>query len=396
MSNFTTDLMSALMRGEGVETIMRDELEAAMNELLKLELTTFLDYEKYDPIGYNSGNSRNGSYTRQLKTRFGAIEVVIPRDRKGDFKQKLIPSHSRSTDDLESMVIQMYSKGITTSEIADLIERMYGAHYTPQTISNMTRVVQDQVIAYHQRSLNARYAVIYCDATYLSVRRNSVAKEALHILLGITPEGHKEVLDYRLYPTESCENYREMLIDIQERGVKEVLLSVSDGLKGLKDACLETFPRAQHQACWIHIQRNIGRLVRREDKARVMGDAKQIYQAGSLAEALEAYEIFKRDHRKRYPKVVHLLENNMESLFSFFTFPKAIRPSIYTTNLIENLNKQLKRDMKRKEQFPNEEALDRFTCVKVLDYNQRFYERIHKGFNLVTAELIILFESEVE
>ena len=147
MSNFTTDLMSALMRGEGVETIMRDELEAAMNELLKLELTTFLDYEKYDPIGYNSGNSRNGSYTRQLKTRFGEIEVVIPRDRKGDFKQKLIPSHSRSTDDLESMVIQMYSKGITTSEIADLIERMYGAHYTPQTISNMTRVVQDQVIA---------------------------------------------------------------------------------------------------------------------------------------------------------------------------------------------------------------------------------------------------------
>ena len=236
MSNFTTDLMSALIRGEGVEAIMRDELEAAMNELLKLELTTFLDYEKYDPIGYNSGNSRNGSYTRQLKTRFGEIEVVIPRDRKGDFKQKLIPSHSRSTDDLESMVIQMYSKGITTSEIADLIERMYGAHYTPQTISNMTRVVQDQVIAYHQRSLNTRYAVIYCDATYLSVRRNSVAKEALHILLGITPEGHKEVLDYRLYPTESCENYREMLIDIQERGVKEVLLFVSDGLKGLKDA----------------------------------------------------------------------------------------------------------------------------------------------------------------
>lgn len=111
----------------------------------------------------------------------------------------------------------------------------------------MTRVVQDQVIAYHQRSLNARYAVIYCDATYLSVRRNSVAKEALHILLGITPEGHKEVLDYRLYPTKSCENYREMLIDIQERGVKEVLLFVSDGLKGLKDSCLETFPRAQHQ-----------------------------------------------------------------------------------------------------------------------------------------------------
>ena len=166
MSNFTTELMTALFKGEGVEEIMRLELESAMNELLKVELTSFLDYEKHDPRGYNSGNSRNGFYVRQLKTRFGEISVEIPRDRNGEFKQQLIPSHQHSTQDLENMVIQMYRRGITTAEISELIEKMYGAHYTPQTISNMTKVVQDQVERFHKRPLNARYSVIYCDQLF--------------------------------------------------------------------------------------------------------------------------------------------------------------------------------------------------------------------------------------
>jgi putative transposase len=242
MSDFNTKLMTALFKGEPVDEILRQELESAMNDLLRSELTVFLDYEKHDPIGYNSGNSRNGSYERQLKTRFGEITVEIPRDRNGEFKQQLIPIYHRSTGDLEAMVIQMYRKGITTSEIADLIEKMYGAHYTPQTISNMTRMVQEQVERYHNRPLNSKYVVIYCDATYLAVRRDSVAKEALHILLGITPDGSKEVLDYRLYPTESSENYRELFQDLRRRGVKEVLLFVSDGLNGLREVCVTAFP----------------------------------------------------------------------------------------------------------------------------------------------------------
>ena len=394
MSNFTTELMSALFKGEGVEEIMRLELESAMNELLKVELTSFLDYEKHDPRGYNSGNSRNGFYTRQLKTRFGEISVEIPRDRNGEFKQQLIPSHQRSTQDLENMVIQMYRHGITTSEIAELIEKMYGAHYTPQTVSNMTKVVHDQVERFHKRPLNARYSVIYCDATVLSVRRDSVAKEALHIVLGITPDGQKEVIDYRLFPSESCENYREMFKDLKERGVQEVLLCVSDGLKGLKNVCLESFPQTRHQACWVHLQRNVSRLVRASDKRRVMQDVKLIYQATTLQEARQQLEVVLKKYMKVYPKVIQLLENNEESLFSFYDFPQEIHPSIYTTNLIEGLNKQLKRDTKRKEQYPNEDSLDRFVCMKFLDYNQRFYERIHKGFGVVTAELNQMFKSE--
>ena len=390
MSDFNTKLMTTLFKGESVDEIMRVELESAFNELLRNELTVFLDYEKHDPIGYNTGNSRNGIYERKLKTRFGEILVEIPRDRNGEFKQQSIPSYQRSTNDLEAMVIQMYRKGITTSEIADLIEKMYGAHYTPQTVSNMTKMVQEQVQRFHQRPLNPRYAVIYCDATYLAVRRDSVAKEALHILLGITPEGNKEVLDYRLYPSESSENYREMLQDIRSRGVEDVLLFVSDGLIGLREVCVTSFPHSRHQSCWVHISRNVSRLVRPKDKAEILGELKKVYRAANQTEAETAMESFLIRVQGRYPKVVTLLQSN-QSLYTFYAFPEEVRSSIYTTNSIEGLNKQLKRDTKRKEQFPNEEALDRFVCVKFLEFNQRFTMRIHKGFGCVSSRIDELF-----
>lgn len=216
-------------------------------------------YEKYDPIGYNSGDSWNGIYIRQLMTKFGEITVEVPRDRKGDFKQQTIPVYKRNDDSLETTVIQLYQKGVTTSEIAELIEKMYGHYYTPATISNLTKQVEQQVNEFHSRPLQNRYVVIYGDATYLNVRRDSVAKEALHVLVGIDEYGHKEVLDYRLYKSEF-------------------------------------------------------------------------------------------------------------------------------------LNKKLKHDIERKEQFPNEDSLDHFTCMKVLDYNQRFSDMVHKGFGLVIAELINLFD----
>ena len=271
---------------------------------------------------------------------------------------------------------------------------MYGAHYTPQTISNITQMVHVQVANYHQRKLNARYAVIYCDATYLSVRRDGVAKEALHVLLGITPEGYKEILDYRLFPSESSENYREMFNDIKTRGVQEVLLFVSDGLKGFRNVCLESFPTAQHQSCWVHISRNISRLIRPKDKPEILTELKKVYQATDRAEAQAALEKFILLVSKRYPKVVDLLRSN-PSLFTFYEFPSEIRSSIYTTNMIEGLNKQLKRDTKRKEQFPNEDSLDRFVCMKFLDFNQRFFDRIHKGFGLVTSLLNEYFRIEL-
>lgn len=393
MTNFTTSLLNAVARGENLDDLFCKELETAINDLLKTELTVFLDYEKYDPIGYNSGNSRNGYYQRALKTKYGEITVQVPRDRNGEFTQQTVSPYKRQTSDLETTVLQLYSKGITTAEIADLIEKMYGHAYTPATISNMTKIVEENVTAFHQRPLSKRYAVVYCDATYLNVRRDSVSKEALHILLGITPEGFKEIISFRLYPTESSENYREMLKDVQNRGVEQVLLFVSDGLRGLTESCLSVYPQAHYQPCWVHIQRNILRLVRASDKMEIASRLKEVYQSTTQQEAEIYLKKFIDDISKKYPKIKALLERT-QYLFTFLSFPKDIQRSIYSTNIVEGYNKQLKKQTKRKEQFPNESSLERFVCDHMIQYNQRFSNRIHKGFNSVQSALNDMFDQQ--
>ena len=393
MSNVSTKIMEALLKNESIEEVFRQELETALNQLFVIELDSFLDYDRYAPSGYNSGDSRNGYYQRVLHTEYGDLNLRIPRDREGLFHQKTIAPYQRNSASLEAAVIELYRHGITTREIADLIERMYGQYYTPQTVSNIARAVEEQVSEFHNRPLSERYSVIFCDATYLNVRRDSVAKEALHVLIGITPDGTKELLDFALYPTESAGNYKDMLDTLKGRGVKQVLLFVTDGLKGLKSAVLEAFPSARYQSCWTHICRNVMKYIRAKDKRSVMEELKKVYTAETRDDAISAlHDFFDRYHRI-YPKVIDIL-NDLEDLFTYYAFPKAIQRSIYTTNLIENFNKNLKRGTKAKEQFPNEEALERYVCSYCMDYNRRFSMRIHKGFQASQSELLELFDQQ--
>jgi len=185
MTEYTPKLVEALLSGGSVDEIFRQEIERAVNTLLETEITAFLGYERYAVEGYNSGDSRNGSYTRTIHSRYGDIQLNIPRDHNGQFKQQTVPPYERNTDSLEETVIHLYRKGITTSEIADLIEKMYGHHYSRGTISNMAANMQAEVEAFHKRPLSTQYVVIYADATYLSVRRDCVDKEAFHVLLAL-------------------------------------------------------------------------------------------------------------------------------------------------------------------------------------------------------------------
>ena len=395
MTDITTELNEAVAQGSSLSDawneLMRTELEHCVNRLLQGELTAFLDYDKWSVDGYNTGNSRNGRYTRDIVTRFGKITIEIPRDRNGEFQQHTVPRYKRNDGTLEDMVIQMYSKGITTSEIAGLIEKMYGSYYTPATISNMTKATEELVKEFHSRSLSSRYSVIYGDATYISVRRDTVSKEALHVLMGISADGNKEILDYRLFPSESSENYREMLRDIHARGVEEVLLFISDGLKELRNVFLEEYPKAQYQACWVHLMRAICRNVRNKDWKDVLGDAKLIYQSKTKKEAQQQLNRFIAKYTKKYPKAVKVIKDN-PSLFTFYDYPEEIQRSIYTSNPIESFNKKLKHNIRKKEQFPNEDSLDRFTCVIASDYNKQFQSRQMKGFKKCSYELQQLFE----
>lgn len=393
MCDCNTKLMAALLGGTSVDEVFRQEIETAVNSVLESEMAAFLGYEKHAVEGYNSGDSRNGGYERLLHTRFGDIIIKIPRDRNGEFEQKLIPPYKRYSDSLETTVIHLYQKGITTAEIASIIEQMYGCHYTRGQVSNIAESLQNKVLAFHNRKLNKRYVVIYADATFLNVRRDCVDKEALHVLVGITPDGKKEVLAYSLYPTESAENYSEMLADIKARGVEQVLLFVSDGLTGFRDACKKVYPAADHQSCWVHICRTVMKNVRPRDRKAVLADLKLVYTADTEDGAVVALEAFRAKYTKTYPKVVEQFSDT-RSLFSFYKYPKEIRASIYTTNLIENMNKQLKRTTKRKEQFPNEEALDRCAFCYYSDFNGRFSNRTHRGFDQCRFAIELMFDEK--
>ena len=393
MSNLNTELMTALLKNESIDEVFRSHLEAAMNDLLKIELTQFLGYEKSSILGYNTGNSRNGFYERDLDTSYGRLHIKVPRDRNGHFEQQLIPDYTRRTDEPETTIITLYKKGITTREISDLIEKIYGHHYSPATMSNISKAVADQVENFHKRQLSERYAVIFMDATYLNVRRDSVAKEPLHVLLGITPDGTREVLDF--YPTETAANYEEMMESIKKRGVKQVLLFASDGLAGMRDAVKRQFPEAEHQQCWVHLSRTVARYIRNKDRKDVLGDLKSVYRACSEDEARKALAEFLAKYGKRYSKLAGIFERAEESLYPFYKFPEAIRKSIYTTNMIERSNKGLKHKSKVKEQFPNEDALERFVCCYYCDLNRSYSERTQRGFCQASAEILQLFEDRL-
>lgn len=200
MNQFTTDLVQALVQKEDVMEIFRSHLENAVNTLLASELTAFLDYEKYDRIEFNTGNSRNGSYERTLDTEFGELQLVIPRDRNGgDFKQQTVATYKRVNDTLEAFVIHMFQKGVTTAEIALLIKRIYGHHYTPQTISNMTKLVSEQVEAFRDRNLCASYAFVYLDATYIALKQDTLQKKLSILPLAFAKTVQKRYLVIPLY-----------------------------------------------------------------------------------------------------------------------------------------------------------------------------------------------------
>ncbi|MDQ8297063.1 IS256 family transposase [Enterococcus faecium] len=389
MTNFTTEIMETLLNKGDLDDLFRRHLELAINTLLQAELTAFLDYEKYNRTGFNSSNSRNGNYSRSFKTEFGELNLAIPRDRNGEFSQQTLPAYKRSNDSLETTIIQLFQKGITMSEISELIEKIYGHYYTPQTISNITQIVSEDVVAFKERSLESQYSIIFMDATHIPLKRQTVSKEAVYIVIGIRLDGTKEVLGFSIAPTGSSYVWKEILQDLKDRGLEEVLLVVTDGLSGINDSIHSIYPNAQFQQCCVHISRNIAHKVRVSDRQEVCNDFKLVYQAASKEEAMNQISFMIDKWKKQYPRVVKLLMN--PAILTFYNFPPSIRRTIYSTNLIEGFNKQLKKYTKRKEQFPNEESLERFLVSQFNNYNQKFLCRIHKGFKEIQDTLESMF-----
>lgn len=392
MTDFNRECLNALFDKEKFDKFMRTKLEEGLNLLLESELTAFLGYNPYDRNGWNSGNSRNGSYFRQIKTQFGPIKVQVPRDRNGEFHQQTLPAYGQHTDALESTVIQLYSHGVTTREISELIEKMYGSYYSAGTVSNISKQVASQVESYHQRRLSDKFFCVYLDATYIPLRRDTYQREAVYIAVGIKPNGNKEIIDYRIAPVENLEVWSEMITDFKERGLEQVELFLSDGFVGIKDMLKQYYPKSKFQRCLIHIMRNISQKVRVTDRAEILNAFKQVHKQTNQKEAETVLHAFYEAYGSKYSRMIKDLRKLEEDMLVFYQYPKQIRPSIYSTNMIESINRMIKRKTNPKSEFPSEESLDNFLGSQVIDYNDRNANRVHKGFGQVADTLESYFD----
>ncbi|UZD26736.1 IS256 family transposase [Lacticaseibacillus paracasei] len=389
MTQLNTELLSALANKQDITEVFRLELETTINHLLVTELTAFLDYEPYNRPA-DAHNYRNGYSKREIDTAYGRITVQMPCDRVGAFNTPTIAPYQRHTDSLEETVIQLYRHGVSNREIAELIDHMYGAYYSPQTISNITDVVTEQVELFQMRGLSTEYAVVYVDATYVHLRRDTVENEAVYIMIGIRPDGLKEVLGYAIAPTESATIWEELMIDVKARGVEQILLFVADGVVGLQSTIAKHFPKAQFQRCLVHVARNFTAKVRMAERKAINDDFRAVRQSPTREEAENAMEAFVEAWGATYPSIKKL--GKLDNLFTYYGFPPAIRGSIYSTNLIESFNKTFKVNMRKKQQFPNEESLDRYVVTQCLNYDDGRIGHCHRGFASCCDTLESMFD----
>ena len=389
MNDFTKNMAQALFNQDKINDLLRKELQQAVNDLLEAELTAFLGYDPYARAVWNTGNSCNGAYYRKVDTQFGQIEIKVPRDRNGEFHQHTMPDYKRHTDVLEQTVIKLYSKGVTTREIADLIEKMYGGYYSPAMVSNISKEMIPKVEAYHQRHLSDKFFCVYLD---IPLKRVTYEREAVYIAIGIKPNGHKEVIDYCIAPTENIEIWSEMLKGFKSRGLEQVELFLSDGVVGMKEAICQSYPKAHFQRCLVHVMRNISAKMLFDDRQKALDEFKQIHTQSNKEMAVQVLHEFYQNWEKTYKNVVRDLRQVEPDLLTFYNYPPAIRASIYSTNMIESFNNRLKRKNKPKTEFPTEQSLDTFIGVQAMDYNDRYFNRIHKGFGQVRDTLESYFD----
>ena len=337
MDNFSELIKEAIAGGDDLESAMRKAAAIAAKEAVE----SLLGYAKYDPEGKNSGDSRNGSYERTIQTSVGPITVRVPRDRNGEYEPMALPKYQRRTDLAASAILKLYSSGMTDEEMRLAIGSIYEANYSRSAISAITDAVVADVKKFSKRRLPRRLFALFLDSTYVPVRRDSVAKEAINIAMGVTDEGVPLVVGYSITPEESAEAYRELLAGFKARGLDEVEIAVTDGLSGIDEAVSESYPGAKRQRCFVHLLRNICSKVRARDRAEVAEDFMAIAKQRDKASGESAMAAFVAQWKSKYPKL-KVWSGKAEDVLTFYDFPEGLRRLVYTNNRIESFNKQIK------------------------------------------------------
>jgi transposase-like protein len=380
----------------GKEGIFSRLFANTLEQMLEAELSEKLGYEPYEVKGHNSGDSRNGSYSKKLRSSNGEVTILVPRDRNGDFEPQIIKKHTANTNELEDKIIGMYAKGLSVRDVQETLQELYGMEVSPATISAITDKVWGLVENWQSRPLADIYPIIYLDAIHINLRRDGkVDNTAVYVVLGVDVDGHRDVLGHWVgNGAETANFWLSVITDLQSRGVKDIFIACMDGLSGFKQAVLAVFPNTQIQRCVIHQIRNSLKYVTWTDRKAFMVDLKKVYQAPTR-EAAEANLVKLGElWRSKYAVAIRSWENNWEDLVTYFAFPAEIRRLIYTTNTIEGYNRQIRKVIKTKGGFPNGEAARKLLFLATRDITKKWTMPI-PNWAAILNQLVIRFEDRL-
>ena len=341
----------------GEDGLLKRFVKAVLERAMNAELTHHLGYEKHDPAGYNSGNSRNGTSGKKVKGEFGELKIEVPRDRASTFEPQILPKHQTRFRGFDDKIISMYARGMTTREIESHLKEMYGVEVSPALVSQVTEAVSEEVKRWQNRALEPIYGIVYLDALYVRMRHEGrVENRAVYVAMGVDLEGQKEVLGLWCSANEGSKFWLSVLTDLKNRGVKDMLIVCVDGLKGFPQAIEAVFPMAQVQLCIVHLVRASLNYVNWKERKQVAADLKPIYRAATATEAEMNLESFISNWGHKYKAIGKLWKENWERVIPFFAFPEEVRKVIYTTNAVEALHRGLRKIIKTRGSFPSEEA----------------------------------------
>jgi putative transposase len=342
---------------EDIAAIQQELFKQTLETCLKAELDNHLGYSKHSPKGYNSGNSRNGYSSKTLKTKEGEMEIQTPRDRNSTFEPVLVPKNQTRLPNFNDQILTFYAKGMSTEEITQVFEELYGVEISRGLISQVTEAVIDKVTEWQARPLDAVFPILYLDCIVVKIRQDKrVINKAVYLALGVNLEGKKELLGMWISENEGAKFWLSVLTELKNRGVQDVLLACVDGLTGFPDAIGAVFPKTQVQLCIVHLVRNSLKYVSWKDKKAVVSDLKKIYQSTTEQEAALELERFAECWDSQYPSISRSWREHWPNVIPFFEYPKEIRKVIYTTNAIESLNSVIRKAVEVRKIFPNDNA----------------------------------------
>jgi len=364
-------------------------VEAALNA----ELDHHLGNRKNEQS--NSGNYRNGSTSKTLRTEDGQFELDTPRDRNGDFDPQLVRKNQTRFTSMDDKILYLYAKGMTTREIVATFKEMYDAEISPTLISKVTNAVIEEVTEWQSRPLDPVYPIIYLDCIVVKIRQDKrVINKAFYLALGVNMEGHKDLLGMWLSENEGAKFWLNVLTELQNRGVKDILIACVDGLKGFPDAINTVFPETQIQLCIVHMVRNSLKYVVWKDYKAVTKDLKCIYQAITEEEALQALDEFSMRWDDKYPQISRSWKAHWDNLNTLFIYPEEIRKAIYTTNAIESLNSVIRKALKKRKLFPTDDSAKKVIYLAIQDASKKWTMPI-RNWKLALNRFMIEFETRL-